>query len=185
MLFQSNFSASRQANNEFNIYLSFRFWKSGIELLQPIYREFAIAEVLYGLIDAPGLLDAINNYNSKVINAWLNSEWTGLSRPSVDLLKDVNAAEGALKLGITTFDQQCRKISGMPARTIFQKLASEKKILKKYGLVSSVDEDTQGLPVPEGGSDIPDQTAKLTKKINQLELKFDDILENYENQEVN
>jgi len=176
MLYQNNFSASRQANNDFNIFLQYRFWKFGIEFLQPIYREFFIAEVLYGLIKAPGLLDAINSGNSKIINAWLNAEWTGLSRPSVDLLKDVNAAEGALKLGITTFDQQCRKISGMPARTIFQKLASEKKVLKKYNLVSSVDENSLGEPVQESDQNI--QTAKINNKLNQLELKFDDILGN-------
>jgi lambda family phage portal protein len=142
--FQSNFSASRQANNEFNVYLNYRFWQLGCELLQPIYREFEFAEALYNLIPCPGLLDAINNGNSKVINAWTNSEFTGLSRPSVDLLKDVNAANEALKLGITTFDQQSRKISGMPFRVIAQKLAREKQLLKKYGLVSSIDENNNG-----------------------------------------
>ena len=79
----------------------------------------------------------------------MNAEWTGISRPSVDLQKDVNAAEGALALRVTTYDQQSRKISGMSFRSVVQKLAREKKLLAKAGLVSSVDEDTQGQPVQE------------------------------------
>jgi capsid protein len=155
----------------------------GCELLQPIYREFVFAEVLYNLIEARGLLDAINTGNSKIINAWTNSEFTGLSRPSVDLLKDVNAAEGALKLRITTFDQQCRKISGMPFRVVAQKLAREKEVLKKYGLVSSVDETTTGEPVSENsqnGGQVSPSTVKLNKKINQLEINFEELSENIE-----
>ena len=37
----------------------------------------------------------------------------------------------------------------MSFRSVVQKLAREKKLLAKAGLVSSVDEDTQGQPVQE------------------------------------
>lgn len=191
LLFQSNFSASRQANNELAIYLSYRYWKFGIEFCNPIYREFVISSIYYGNIETKGFIDAFNNGDKRFVNAWLNAEWSGLSRPSVDLTKDVNAAEGALKLRITTFDQQCRKISGSSARSVFQKLKREKDMLEKYGLSSSVDEDTMGVPLEDSknidGSNNQDdnqdnnnnQQARFNKKyfelMNKIDKKIDDI----------
>ena len=76
LLFQSNFSASRQANNELEIYLEYRYWKTGEEFLQPIYEEKLISSVQQGLLQAPGFLEVYRNYNKewKKVNAWLNTE---------------------------------------------------------------------------------------------------------------
>ena len=149
LLFQNNFSASRQANNEFNVYLSRFFWKFGNQFCQPIYDEFIIACVLTDQIQAPGFLDAYWSNNWKVLNSWLIAEWSGISRPSVDVQKDANAAETLLKLRITTYDQQSRRNSGMPFRVIIKKLAREKALLEKVGLTSSVDENNNGEPIPQ------------------------------------
>jgi lambda family phage portal protein len=169
--FQSNFSASRQANNEFNVYLSYAFWRFGSEFLEPIYREFVIAEVLYGSTNAPGLLNAIYSNNKKIINAWLSCEFSGLSRPSVDLTKDMLAAEKGLALRITTYDQQCKKVSGMSFRTVVQKLAREKKVLEKNGLISSVDEDSMGNPAADKSAEIVNQLNNMEEKLNEMESK--------------
>ena len=148
LLFTNSFSASRQANNEFNIYLAWRAWKFGTEFLQPIYKERLISAVLLGQLEAPGLIEAFRDPREwRIVAAWVNAEWTGISRPSVDLLKDIKAAKEGIALRITTYDQQTRKISGMNFRTVVQKLAREAKLLENAGLVSSADENNNGEPV--------------------------------------
>ena len=153
LLFTNSFSASRQANNEFNIYLAFRAWKTGNDLLQPIYKERLISAVLSNQLQAPGLIEAARNPQEwRTVSAWTNAEWTGISRPSVDLLKDIKAAKEGIALRVTTYDQQSRKISGMNFRTVIQKLTREQKLLEKAGLVSSADENNNGEPVLIDGS---------------------------------
>ena len=171
LLFQSNFSASRQANNEFNVYLAYIFWKFGNDFCQPIYKEFLTASILLNQITAPGFLDSYWSGDWRITRAWLNAEWTGISRPSVDVLKDVNAAEKALALRITTFDQQSRKISGMSFRTIIKKLAREKKLLEQVGITSSVDENNNGEPITiqETIKAVMEKISEMSEKIEELE----------------
>jgi lambda family phage portal protein len=169
LLFQSNFSASRQANNEFNVYLTYISWKFGNDFCQPIYEEFITASVLKDEITAPGFIDSYFSGDWRILRAWLNAEWTGLSRPSVDLLKDVQAAKEALALRVTTFDQQCRKISGMSFRTIVKKLAREKKLLDKAGLTSSIDETTTGEPATMAVN-----ILNMSQKIDEITDRMDE-----------
>lgn len=146
LLFQSNFSASRQANNEFNIYLAYRYKKFGIDFYSPIYIEHTVQSVLLNYIEAPGLIDAWwYERNWRLFGAWVNSEWTGVSRPSVDMLKDVNAATAMIDAALTTQDQQCRKLSGMSYKTIIAKrkreidLAAKMGVTPKYGSESNIE----------------------------------------------
>jgi lambda family phage portal protein len=170
LLFQNNFSASRQANNEFNVYLAYIFWKFGNDFCQPIYNEFLVMSILTNQIQAPGFIDAYFSGNWKVENAWLNAEWTGLSRPSVDVLKDVKAAKEALALPITTYDQQSRKIFGMSFRAVLKKNVREKKLLEKAGITSSVDETAQGEPVDQEKNII-----SLMEKIDEIEERVTEV----------
>lgn len=171
LLFQSNFSASRQANNEFNIYLSYMAWKFGKNYCQPIYEEFLTASILINQIEAPGFFKAYLSGDWRIMHAWFNAEWTGISRPSVDLKKDVEAAEKGLALRITTYDQQSRKISGLSFRTVIKKLAREKKLLDQVGLTSSVDETSTGEPVISEGNiiSIMDNISDINDKIKEIE----------------
>jgi len=161
LLFQSNFSASRQANNEFNVYLSYIAWKFGNNFCQPIYEEFLTASILLNQIMTPEFLNSYWSGNWRVMRAWFNAEWTGISRPSVDLLKDVKAAKEALALCTTTFDQQSRKISGMSFRTIIKKRAREKKLLDQAGLTSSVDETSTGEPIVSRISEMEEKIFEM------------------------
>ena len=170
LLFQSNFSASRQANNEFNVYLSYIAWKFGNNFCQPIYEEFLTASILLNQITSPGFLDSYFSGNWRIMQAWFNAEWTGVSRPSVDLKKDVEAAEKALALRITTFDQQSRKISGMSFRAVLKKLAREKKLLDQIGLTSSIDETSTGEPVMSEKN-----ILNIINKISELDEKIEEI----------
>jgi lambda family phage portal protein len=149
LLFQNNFSASRQANNEFNVYLQYRYWKFGSDFLTPIYTEKMIASILRGNIKAQGFLEAFQKNDWRVVNAWLNCEWSGLSRPSVDILKDVNAAATGLDYGIGTAEFWNQRIVGKSFRDICQVRAKEIKFQKKLGLSFKSEENTQGIPIDD------------------------------------
>ena len=108
--FQNNFSASRQANNEFSVYLQKRNYLFAQEFLQKIYEEKIITAVLNGDLEAKELYQAIINNDIKTIKAWTKASWSGISRPSVDIQKDVNAMATALEYAIVTRDYACDRI---------------------------------------------------------------------------
>jgi capsid protein len=157
LLFQNNFSASRQANNEFNVYLQYRFWKFGGEFLKYIYEEKTISSILKGEVKAPGFLEAYLKKDWRVVNAWLNAEWAGLSRPSVDILKDVNAAAKGLDYGIGTAEYWNQRIVGKSYRDVCQIRAKEIKLMKKLGLSFESEENNNGLPIDEDVEDKEDE----------------------------
>lgn len=154
LLFQSNFSASRQANNEFENYLSKRCWKFGLEFYQPAYELHTLLSALNGRIQAPGLLEAWRNPKERnIYNAWMYSEWKGLVRHSVDIKKDVDAMAKALDYGMVTGDYASRKISGQGYFENHKQRKREIEYDKKNGLSFSSEENQNKEPIPEQGAD--------------------------------
>lgn len=147
LLFQSNFSASRQANNEFNIYLQARFYQFGKEFYQPIYKERLLSSVLNNQLLAPGLLEAWRDPRQwRIVEAWCSALWSGLSRPSVDINKDVSAAEKGLKAGIGDYDYWNRRIVGKSATQVFKLRSRQQKQMENYGLSFAAEENNNGEP---------------------------------------
>ncbi len=158
MLFQNNFSASRQANNEFNVYLQYRYKAFGDEFYQPIYEELLISSVLNGWIDTPGFLEAYNSPTGwRTIFAWSNSFWSGLSRPSVDIKKDVAAAAQGLKAGVGNYDFWNRRIVGKGFRDVMRARAKEQKELELLGLSFSSEENNNGEPLISESEGVEEQ----------------------------
>ena len=158
--FTSSYSASRQANSEYDIYLKYRTCKNGHSICKGIFEETIISMILNGTLDIPDFFDdffVVKKWQLR--NAWLNCSWTGLSRPSVDLLKDVKAARDAIDLGISTYDDQSRKLFGKSFRTVQMKLKSERDMMKEMGFISAADENALGEPVQESvaGSEEDDE----------------------------
>jgi Bacteriophage capsid protein len=171
LMFTSSYSAGRQANNEFDVYLKYRTYKNAKDFCQLIYQETIIQLCLTGQLDLPGFIDVIfDPAEWKKRNAWLNCSWTGISRPSVDLLKDVDAAKAAINLGISTYDIQTRKISGMSFRSVQQKLAREREIMAKLGFVPSTDEDQNGKPA----------YTDIEERVETIEQQLDGFLHHRE-----
>ncbi len=146
--FDSSYSASRQANNEFDIFLKYRAFKNAKDFCQLIYSEFVIQSVLIGNLNIPEFEKiAFKSEFWQQRGAWLKCEWSSISRPSVDIQKEANAMRVLLNLGVITFDMVARKFSGMGFKSVQYKLAQERDLMKRLGFVSAVDEDNNGKPV--------------------------------------
>jgi capsid protein len=146
--FTSSYSASRQANNEFDIYLKYRVFKNARDFCHLIYQEYVIQSVLNGSLVIPGLMSVLFNPKEWMVRgAWLKCEWTGLSRPSVDIQREAGALIALLKTGNITNDIISRRFTGASFKANQYKLARERKLMQQLGFVSTIDEDQNGKPV--------------------------------------
>ena len=191
LLFQNSFSAARQANNEFDVYLKKRFKAHGKDFYQPVYEEWLLQQALIGDIQAQPMLEAWRNPRMwREYGAWINAEWTGLSRPSIDILKDVKASVEMVKNGFATTDQQCRKFSGLPYNTVIKIRKREIEFAEKNGISLASEEDNNGIPI--GGGTEPAEPGnqpqnilnarlnKQNKTIKDLEDMIFDLQEKFE-----
>jgi len=146
--YTSSYSASRQANNEFDIYLDYRNFKNAKDICHIIYSEYVIQSCLIGDFNLPGFLSAVFDTKKwKIKGAWLKGEWNGLHRPSVDINREAGALLKVLDSLNITNDNISRRFAGTSYKAVVYKLAQEKKIAARLGLVSSVDENVQGEPI--------------------------------------
>lgn len=150
LMFSSNYSASEQAQNQWEQYLTYRVQKMAKDFSQICYNEFIIQAVLNGRLSIPGFLPAAFDADKWMQrDAWLNVAWSGLQRHSRDRVKDVAAAKEAIDNCLSTYDVECRRISGMSFRQIVQRRAKENQLLKQYGVTSAVDETNSGTPIEQ------------------------------------
>ena len=185
LLFQSNFSASRQANNEFEIYLKYRNWKHGSDFYKNPYQEWLIQQALMGDIQSQSLLDSWRDPRRwREFGAWVNSVWTGINRPSVDFKKDVDAAAKAIDYGLTTQNQQCMKLSGLPYKVVLQKRKREIEAMKAAGISFASEEDQNRQPISGTPVEHEESGNVLNARIKKLENKITEIQENFEEMEA-
>jgi capsid protein len=146
--FTSSYSASRQANNEFETYLKYRAFKNAKDFCQLIYNEFVIQSILLGELIVPGFQKILFNSGEwRLRGAWLKCEWTAISRPSVDIQREAGAYISLEDSMDMTHDQVSRRFTGMSFRAVCYIRAREKKLMDRLGLVAKTDEDSSGKPL--------------------------------------
>ena len=175
-IFQNNFSASRQADTEFRLYLKWRVWKFGNDFYQEVYKEFVIQSALLGQIQAPGLIEAWRDPQQfKEFGAWLNAEWTGVSRPSVDIKKDVEAHGLLDQKEWITNDMAARKFAGISYDTVLKKRKREQEMRKR---ILGENESTSTIPPPAGTEPVQGIMNDIAMaKIRDLEERLETMEE--------
>jgi capsid protein len=63
--------------------------------------------VARGVFKAPGFFD-----DPRIFKAWTRCSWTGSSPGSIDPLREIQASERKVRLGVSTLETECLEING-------------------------------------------------------------------------
>lgn len=129
--FTSSYSASRAALIEFWRLISKERDQLITDFCRPAWAAVIAESVALGLLDAPGFFD-----DPLKREAWLASDWIGISMPQLDPVKEANAAKAWNDLGILSL-QDISSAQGKDFDRTIRQISREKKLLAKL------------LPLPE------------------------------------
>lgn len=129
--FTASYSASRAALEiAWQTFRRERTWLVR-NLCQPFY-EWVIEEaVIMGRLEAPGFFD-----DPAIRRAWLNADWFGQVKISLDPLKDANADKQDLENLTKTRQQIVQERTGGNVEDKFEQLGMERKMAVAAGLIS-------------------------------------------------
>lgn len=146
--FTASYSASRAALNEAQrAFKQRRFW-FGTNFCQPIYESVIIEAVANGRLNAPGFF---SDYETR--QSYLKSIWVGDAYGSLDPLKDVNAAEKRINLGLTTRTQETLEINGGDYEKNYAQRSKESEYEKSLAGAEEDESITEDQPDSMGDSD--------------------------------
>ena len=92
--------------------------------LNPIHEAWFTEHVRNGNIFANGF-----DSSTTIRRAWLHGTWNGISRPSVDPVKEVKAVEFREKLGHTTKEREAKAYNGSDFRENAERLSEENRLM--------------------------------------------------------
>lgn len=174
--FNSNYSASQAALNEFKMYLNTVRTLLGDGLCKPIYVEWLIAECTSRRTDAPGLLESWRDLSLyDVFAAWTTCDWSGQIKPAVDLTKLVAAYAAAIAEGFIDRARATRELFGLKHSKIVKRLKRENTELAEALEVLAKIEAAKKAPQQDGGE------AGKKSAAGQGEDGADDAIENMNN----
>lgn len=111
--FNSNYSASQAAIQEFKLFLNTARTEFGKDFCRRAYIEWLTSEVLTGRINAPGLIEAYRDPDAYAIyGAYTSADWSGHIKPSLDMLKQGKAYQLMIEQGLITRDRASRELTG-------------------------------------------------------------------------
>ncbi|WP_254635175.1 phage portal protein [Paenibacillus sp. GbtcB18] len=127
--FQSSYSASRAALLEaWKMFRMRRQWTAK-EFCQPIYEEWLAEAIALGRIKAPGF------FSDPIIRkSWSQAEWNGPAPGQLDPVKEVEASERKIALGLSTREREAIETNGSDYWTNVQHLEIEERAMRKAGL---------------------------------------------------
>jgi len=128
--FNSNYSASQAAINEFKMYLNVARQNHAEQMTEPVYAEWLLSMALLQRIEAPGFLDAWRNVRDReLFLAWIASDWSGQIKPAVDVSKLVKGYRELIDLGLTTRRSAARELTGKKFSHVVRELKRENEAL--------------------------------------------------------
>jgi lambda family phage portal protein len=127
MSFNANYSASRASLLLF--WNTVEKWREATasQFLGPIFEAWFTEEVKSGRINAVGFLDG----PPVVRRAWLSAAWIGAGKPSIDPLKEANAARTRIQDGLTTRERESMIYNGSDYRDNVKRLKIENELLRE------------------------------------------------------
>lgn len=131
LMFNNNFSASRQAVNELEATRRKEHSQFNPQFNDPIYHDVVIGMELSNRINTPGLMEAIVSNDRLAMNAWFAAQWSSTAELSVDMLKHVNALIKAVREGFIDRTSVALKFFGKRFNKNISKLSKENEELAR------------------------------------------------------
>lgn len=142
--FNNNFSASRQAVNEFEATKRKEQLQFNTGFNDPYYRDMIIGLEITGKVRTPGLIEAIREGDFITVGSWFKAQWVNKTELSVDMLKHINTLEKAHKLGYLTREAASKKFFGSSFTKNIKKLKAENEELAVVNKPLAELENAQG-----------------------------------------
>jgi lambda family phage portal protein len=150
--FSSSYSASRAALLE-----SWRFFRNRRAWLarnfcQLVYENWLTEAIALGRVKAPGFF---RDY--RVRHAYLGTLWIGDAPGQIDPLKEADAAEKRLSLGLSTVDEETVAITGGDFDHNYPRIVKERRMLQKIGLWQPGQKGSAAPEEPQPDDQQPDE----------------------------
>lgn len=129
--FTSSYSASRASLLE--AWKAFRMKRTWLatDLCQPVYEIFLTEAVASGRLKAPGFF-----LDPMIKKAYCGAQWNGPSQGMIDPVKEVDAAEKRIQVGLSTRQKETVELTGGDFEANVAQLARETEMMKAAGLTS-------------------------------------------------
>lgn len=132
MQFQSSYSASRAALEvAHQMFMTRRSWLVD-QFCQPVYERFLAEAVARGRLTAPGFFT-----DPAMRAAWCRAMWIGPARMSIDPVKDANADEKWIAMGVKTGDSVTAERTGGEFTSNIRQLGKEARLKSESGLAAA------------------------------------------------
>ena len=126
LAFTANYSASKAAINEFQIYLNMVWTTLGRVFNSPIYTEWLVSSVLNNDIQADTLLESWRNPRMHTIfSSWTFAQWYGSIKPSTDMVRQANGSKILVEECWSTNAKEARNTSGTKFTRNAKRVAKE------------------------------------------------------------
>jgi lambda family phage portal protein len=163
--FNANYSASKAALSEFQMYLTKARTAFGEQFCQPIYEEWLVAEVLAGRVQADGLLDAWRDARQfDIFGAWKAADWSGNIKPALDLPKMVGGYVAMAEAGAITRDRMARELTGTKfSQNVKRLLRENEELARAMAPIAALIALEKGQPKPSASDELDDQVQPLAR----------------------
>lgn len=127
--FSASYSASRAALMEsWRFFHNRRAWLAQ-NFCQLVYENWLAEAVAIGRVKAPGFFA-----DPRIRKAYSGTIWIGDAPGQIDPLKEVNAAEKRLNLGITTIDEETVALTGGDFERNYPRIVKERRMMQEIGM---------------------------------------------------
>jgi len=144
--FSSSYSASRAALLEFWRRVKYLRKLMINQFCQPIYEAWMMEAIAKSVWNASGFFD-----NPRIFRAWTKCAWSGTSQGSIDPLKEIQASERKVKLGVSTLESECIEVNGSDWRANTTQQSAECAYATNRGLSYARNLDDAGRPIMDYG----------------------------------
>jgi lambda family phage portal protein len=145
--FSASYSASRAALLEaWRFFRGRRRWLAS-SFCQIVYENFLHEGIALGRISAPGFFS-----DPLLRRAYCGAIWIGDAPSQIDPLKEVDAAEKRLQLGLTTLDEETVTLTGGDFEANYPRIKKEREMMGKIGMEFQKKSPNPFAPAPAGGN---------------------------------